>query len=134
LPRKGGKDGSGKVTWSRWVGSMKGVNELLGVSKVSSRFPAIMTKIIAFPFDQVLVLVAILTTIQDVFDFIFKLVFNLDWLWRWWCVPINFVTKPRRKVVDMKDWVLVHGWREKESVDKVTCTFSNIVGAKLLWG
>jgi hypothetical protein len=51
---------------------MKGVDKLLRVSKVSSWFPAVVSSIVAFSFDKVLVLVAILTTIKDTFNFIFK--------------------------------------------------------------
>ena len=89
---------------------MKGVDELLRVSKVRSWFPAIMPKIVAFPFDKVLKLVTILTTIQDVFDFIFKFVIDLNWLQRWRSVSIYFIAPPWGEVVDMEYRVLLHGW------------------------
>jgi hypothetical protein len=92
---------------------MKGVDELLRVSKVCSWFPAVVPKIIAFSFDKVLELVAILTTVQDVFDFIFKFVIDLDWLGRWWSVSVYLIAAPWGETVDMKDRVLSHGWRKE---------------------
>jgi hypothetical protein len=133
-PWKGGKHRSGKATWGRRVSGMKGVNKLLGVSKVSSWFPAIVTEVIAFPFDKVLVLVTILTTIQDVFDFVFKFIFNLDWLWGWWSVTIDFIAMSGRKAINVKDRVLAHEWRKAESIGEVTSTFEDFIWAQLSWG
>ena len=92
---------------------MKGVDELLRVSKVCSWFPTIVPKIIALPFDQVLELVTILTTVQDVFNFIFEFVIDLNWLWRWWSVSVYLIAAPWGETVDMKDRVLSHGWRKE---------------------
>jgi hypothetical protein len=66
-----------------------------------------------------------------VFDFIFKFIFDLDWLRRWWSVPIDFVAMPRRKTIDVKHGVLAHGWREEESVGEITSALCDFVGAKL---
>ena len=43
-----------------------------------SRFPTIMTGIISLPFDQVLILIAVLVTVENTFNFIFKIVINFD--------------------------------------------------------
>jgi hypothetical protein len=92
---------------------MKGVDELLRVSKVRSWLPAIVSKIIAFPFDKVLELVTILTTIQDVFNFVFEFIIDLNWLWRWRSVSVYFIALPWGEAVDMEDGVLSHGqWKE----------------------
>jgi hypothetical protein len=116
------------------MSGMEGVNELLRVSKVSGWFPAIVTRVIALSLDKVLVLVTILTTIQGVFNFIFKLVFDLDRLRRWWHMTIDFIAKPRRETIDMKDGMLAHGWWEEESIGEVSSALHNFVGAKLSWG
>jgi hypothetical protein len=63
LPQESSKGGSREAMQGRQVLSVEGVNKLLRVSKVSSWFPAIMLSIVAFPFDKVLILVVILTTI-----------------------------------------------------------------------
>jgi hypothetical protein len=109
------------------VVSIKGIDELLRVSKVSSWFPAVVTGIVAFPFDKVLILVVILTTIQNAFNFIFKFVSNLDQFRGWWSMFIDFITMPWRETINMKDWVLPHGWGEEKLVSKVTCTFNNVI-------
>jgi hypothetical protein len=59
------------------MGSIKGIYKLLGMSKISSWLPAIVARVVAFPPDKVLVLVAILTTILNTFNFIFQVVINL---------------------------------------------------------
>jgi hypothetical protein len=133
-PRKGGKGSSRKAMQGRQMSGMEGVNKLLRVSKVSSWFPAIVTRVIALPLDKVLVLVMILTTIQDAFNFIFKLVFDLDWLRRWWHMTIDFIAKPGRETINMEDGMLVHGWWEEESIREVSSALRNFVGAKLSWG
>lgn len=87
---------------------MKGVDELLGVSKVCSRFPTIVTLIVSFPLDKVLELVTILTTVEDEFYLVFRFVVDLSWLWRWRCFSIYVVTPPWGEAVDVKHGVLFH--------------------------
>jgi hypothetical protein len=115
------------------VGGVKGVDELLRVSKVCSWLPAIVPRIIAFPFDKVLELITILMTIQDVFDFVFEFIIDLNWLWRWRSAPVYFVAPPWGEAVDMEDRVLSHGWWKEQSIGEITSTFCNFVGAQLLW-
>jgi len=62
---------------------MKGLNEVRAVSEVCSRFPTVMSGIVAFPFDEVLILVTILTTVKDALDFILKGIINLYRGRRW---------------------------------------------------
>jgi hypothetical protein len=56
---------------------MKGLNEVWAVSEMCSRFPTVMSSIIALPLDEVLVLVTILTTVKDAFDFVLEGIINL---------------------------------------------------------
>ena len=87
---------------------MKGVYKFLGVSEIGGWFPAVVSGMVPFPFDQVLVLVLVLTTVKNLFNFILKFVFDLDWIWWWGDVAINVVALPRGEAVDMKNRVLMH--------------------------
>jgi hypothetical protein len=89
---------------------MKGIDQFLRMGKVGSGLPAIMPRIVTFPFDKVLVLVTILAAIEYGFDFIFKLVIDRDGLWRRRGVAIDFIAMPWGETVNMEDWVLVHTW------------------------
>ena len=60
------------------MGFMECFKEVRAVSEVSRRFPVIMPRIIPFPLDKVLVLVAVLTTIQDAFYLVFQFIFDFD--------------------------------------------------------
>jgi hypothetical protein len=108
LPWESSKDGSREATRCERVLSVEGVNKLLGVSKVSSWFPAVMPSIIALPFDKVLILVAILTTVQDTFNFVFEFVFNLNRFRGWWVLSVDVIAVPWREAVDVEDRVLTH--------------------------
>jgi hypothetical protein len=87
---------------------MKGCGQFRRVSKISSRFPAVMALIIAFPFNQILILVTILTTIKDGLDFILIYVVNMIRRRRGGREAIDCVTTPWGKAVYMKGWVLTH--------------------------
>ena len=47
-----------------------------------SRFPTVMISIISLPFDQVLILIVVLVTVENTLNFIFKVVVDFDG-WRW---------------------------------------------------
>jgi len=134
LPGKGGKGRGSKVTWGRGMCGMKSINKLLGVSKMNSWFPAVVPHVISLPFDKVLILVAVLMTIKDSVNFIFKLVVNLDWFRGWRSKTVDIIASPGRETVDIEDWVLTHARRENKSVSEVTSALSNLVGTKLSWG
>jgi len=71
LPGKGHEGRGRQATWGRGVLLVKGIDELFRMSKVCSRFPTIVTRIITFPFDKVLILVTVFATVENVFNFIF---------------------------------------------------------------
>ena len=101
---------------------------------MSSRFPAVVSCIIALPFDEVLILIAILTTAKDALNLIFKHIIDLNWGWRQWIKSIDLIAMPWGKMINMKDGVLVHrGW-EAKTISKITCVFENVVRAKLSRG
>jgi hypothetical protein len=108
LPGKCGKHGGSKTAQGRGVFGVEGIYKFLGVSKVSSRFPTIVSCIITAPFDEVLVLVTVLTTVEHTLYFIFKFLINLNRFRWWWVVAIDSVTVPGRETVDVEDWVLAH--------------------------
>ena len=87
---------------------MKGIYKFLGVSKIGGWFPAIVSNKVALPFDQVLVLVSILTTVKNLFNFIFKVIFNLYWFWWWGGVAVNIIVLPRREMVNVENGMLMH--------------------------
>jgi hypothetical protein len=67
-----------------------------------------MTGIVSFPFDEVLMLIAILAAVEDRFNFVFKLVFDLDRR-RWGNVEaVDIVPIPWWEAVDVEYRVLVH--------------------------
>src|SRR6267154_1655967 len=113
LPGEVGKCSGRDAAWGRGVCSVKSVYKLLGVSEVSGWFPTVMPSVVAFPFDEVLMLVTILTTVEDPLHLVFKFVVHLYGVWRGWYVSVDFVTLPRGKTVNVEDRVLVHKWWEE---------------------
>jgi hypothetical protein len=73
---------------------MESLHNLRATRKVSSWFPTIMPRIIPLPFDEVLVLVPILTTVEDVLDLILDLVIHLDRVWRGRIMSLDFIPLP----------------------------------------
>jgi hypothetical protein len=71
------------MAWGRGVFGVEGIYKFLGVSKVSSGFPTIVSRIITMPFDEVLVLIMVLTTVEHTLYFIFEFLINLN-RFRWW--------------------------------------------------
>lgn len=63
---------------------MKGLDKVWAVSEMRSRFPTVVSSIVALPFDKVLILVAILTTVKNALNFIFKGIVDLYRGWRRW--------------------------------------------------
>jgi hypothetical protein len=112
LPGKGSEGSSREAAWGRRVLGVEGVNELLRVSKVVSWFPTVVARIIAFPFNKILILITVLTTVENILDFIFKFVIDLDWFRGWWRMSVDFVAMPRGEAVNMEDRMLVHGRRK----------------------
>ena len=113
LPRKGCKGSRKDAVMGRGICSVEVVNKLLAVSKVDSGFLAVMARVVAFPFDKILVLVAILTAVKDAFNFIFKFIIDLNGFWWGWCLSIDFISTLGGEVVNMEDGVPVHaGWEE----------------------
>jgi hypothetical protein len=87
---------------------MKCFEEVRAVSEVSRRFPVIMSSIIPFPFYKVLMLVAVLTTVEDAFYFIFDVIVDFNWFWWWGFNAIDIIAYPGREAIDMEDRVLPH--------------------------
>ena len=54
-------------------------------------FLAIVARVITFPFNEILILVVIFVTVEDLFHFIFKVVVDGDRLWWLRCVAINLI-------------------------------------------
>jgi len=73
-----------------------------------TRFPCVFFIPIILPFDQVLVLVSILMTVKNLFNFIFKVIFNLYWFWWWGGVAINIIVLPRGEMVNVENGMLMH--------------------------
>jgi hypothetical protein len=71
-----------------------------------------MPHIIPLPFDEVLVLIPILTTVEDVLDLILNLIIHLDRVRRGWIMSLDFVALPRGQMVYVEDRMLPHKWRE----------------------
>jgi hypothetical protein len=71
-----------------------------------------MPRIIPLPFDEVLVLVPILTTVEDVLDLILDLIIHLDRVWRGWIMSLDFIPLPWGQTVYVEDRMLPHKWRE----------------------
>jgi len=91
---------------------MKSLHDLRATWEISSRFPTIMPRVVPLPFDKVLVLVAILTTVEDIFDLIFDFVIHLDRVWRGWIVSLDFVALPWGQTVHVENRVLSHKGRK----------------------
>lgn len=72
-----------------------------------------MAIVVAIPFDEVLILVAILMAVQYLFNFIFKVIINLNRLWWRWGVTVDLITVSRGEAVNMEYRMLFHGRREK---------------------
>jgi len=113
LPGEVGKCSGRDAAWGRGVCSVKSVYKLLEVSEVSGWFPTVMPGVVTFPFDEVLMLVTILTTVEDALHLIFKFVVHLYEVWRGWYASVDFVTLPWGKTVNVEDRVLVHKWWEE---------------------
>jgi hypothetical protein len=110
---------------------MKGLNEVWAVSEMCSRFPTVMSSIIALPFDEVLVLVTILTTVKDAFDFVLEGIINLYRGRRRRVWSIDVIAIPRWEAVDMEDRMLVHSWREAETIGEFTSALEDFIWAEL---
>jgi len=54
------------------------IYKLLGVSEVSGWFPTVVSSVVAFPFDEVLILVMVLMTVKDALHLVFKFIVHLD--------------------------------------------------------
>jgi hypothetical protein len=80
--------------------------------EISSGLPTIMPRVVPLPFDEVLVLVAILTAVEDLFDLILDFVIHLHRVWRGWIVPLDFVALPWGQTVHVKNRVLSHKGRK----------------------
>src|SRR6267154_6870458 len=113
LPGEVGKCGGRDAARGRGVCSVKGIYKLLGVSKVSGWFPTVVPSVVAFPFDEVLILVTILTTVEDALYLVFKFVVHLYGVWRGWYASVDFVTLLWGKTVNVEDQVLAHRWWEE---------------------
>ena len=81
---------------SRGMHGMEGFDELLGVSDVCCWFLAVVSHVIAFPFDEILILIMECAAVQDLFNFVFEFVVDLNRLWRWWVLTVNVVAVPGR--------------------------------------
>jgi hypothetical protein len=73
---------------------MESFHDLFAVRKVSSRLPAVVPRIIPLPFDEILILIPILTTVEDVLNLVFKFIVHLDRVWRRRVVSLNLVPLP----------------------------------------
>ena len=87
---------------------MKIFDKIWGVSEVSGRFPTVVSSIIAFPLNQILVLVTIFAAVENLFDFVFEFIFDLYWLWRFGICAVDIIASPGREAVDVEDRVLMH--------------------------
>jgi hypothetical protein len=85
--------------------------------------------IIAFPLDEVLVLIAILVTIEHAFDLVFSFVVNLNWWWWGRVFSIYFVAGPGGESVDMEYRVLVHEGGEIEAISELAGAFEDFIWA-----
>ena len=108
LSGESGKDWGWQSSQGRGVLSIKVIYKLLWVNKMNGGFPAIVARVITFPFDKILILVAIFVTVKDLFHSIFKVIVNGDRLWWLRYVAINLIAFPGGEMVNMKNWVLMH--------------------------
>jgi hypothetical protein len=131
LPRESGEERSRQLTWRRRMGSVKSINKIITVGKMSDGFPTVVTIVIAFPLDQILMLIAEVAAVKNIFDFILKFLINLNMCRRGWSLTIDFIFMPGGKSINMEDGVLVHIWRETELICKVTSALKNFIWSKL---
>ena len=82
------------MTGSEGMRSMEGFDELLGVSDICCWFPAVVSHVVAFPFNEILILITECAAVQDLFDFIFEFVVDLNRFWRWWVLTVDVVAMP----------------------------------------
>jgi len=66
-------------------------NEVWAVSEVSGWFPTVVARIIPSPLDKVLVLIAVLSTVKNAFNFIFILSVDQDRRWRWGIIAVDVI-------------------------------------------
>ena len=91
-----------------------------------------MSQVIVLPLNEILKLVAILTTIEDTVNFIFNFVLNCNWRWWGWSRAIDIVAMPGGEVVNIKNWVLMHRGGKSKLVGEIAYMFDNFIGAKLM--
>jgi hypothetical protein len=106
---------------------MKSVDEIRTMGEVDGRLPTVMSCIIATPLDEVLVLVAIAPAVEDLFDFVFKCVVDLDWIGGWGVEAINGIPVPWGETIDVENRVLVHLRRELQTISKLASPFEDFV-------
>ena len=107
---------------------MELINKFLTVCEALGRLPAVVAFAVPFPAYQILKLVAIGTTIEDLLHFVFQFTLHLDWFWWGWLFSVDFVTLPGCKAVDMDHVVSIHGRRKGKAVREVTGPFEDFIG------
>jgi hypothetical protein len=97
---------------------------------MAGRLPAIVPRVVTFPFDEILVLIAVGSAIEELFNFIFQFIVNDHGFW-WWVGVFGPAVLPRRETIHMENRMLVHrGW-EAEAVGELTSAFEDLIGAEL---
>ena len=81
--------------WCEGVCSVKILCKVWAMSEMSNGFPAVMARIIALPMYQILILVAVLTAIQDAFNFVFGFIINYYRRWGRWVSAVYIITVVR---------------------------------------
>ena len=90
---------------------MEFVDKFLTVCEALGRLPAVVAFAVPFPAYQILKLVAIGTTIEDLLHFVFQFTLHLNRLGRGRLFSIDLVTLPGCQTVHMDHIVpVLHGW------------------------
>lgn len=70
-----------EMAWCGWLCSVKLIDELLGMGKIYSWLLSIMSNVIALLFYQILILIVVLTTVKNRFNFTFIFIINFNGWW-----------------------------------------------------
>ena len=98
--------------------------------KIFPGFPRGISAVV-LPFDEVLELATVVSTVKDFVDFPFFLTFNLDGfgLRRWF----DACFMSGAKAINVEDWIDLHEQWKFKTVVQITDAFKNFERAKLSW-